>query len=316
MEPFVNHYETLGVSFEATTSEIKKAYKKLAKVHHPDKKIGKRGEGQDDCPRSSIAYDFKRLQEAYEVLTNEETREQYDVEYKVFMAEAERLAKIAAKERAKKEAERAKEKAAAEEKRLKEERRRARREKKEAERLAREREEMEAAEKLSDELFVQQLCNDFGEAGDIPVFQMQSIDNHPDAREAAGTNAGAAGENPTQQNAQPSAQPDLNTPSEHVSADPRMSDPRLSADLNQDLQRISADMTDEVGRESIANLAKMARFSDPVIDDLTNSPVPSKVRRSKKKESRPKSPTLHEDPDIMDTITPTSTTFTEDPTID
>ena len=35
MEPFVNHYETLGVGFEATPSEIKKAYKKLAKVHHP-----------------------------------------------------------------------------------------------------------------------------------------------------------------------------------------------------------------------------------------------------------------------------------------
>ena len=35
MEPIADHYQTLGVAFEATPSEIKKAYKRLAKVHHP-----------------------------------------------------------------------------------------------------------------------------------------------------------------------------------------------------------------------------------------------------------------------------------------
>lgn len=76
-----------------------------------------------------------------------------------------------------------------------------------------------------------------------------------------------------------------------------------------------------VGRESIANLARMARFSDPVIDDLTNSPAHSRSskERMKERDRRRKQPTDPtpttpasnlDDPDI------TSTPTAQDPTID
>eukprot|EP01055_Gregarina_sp_Pseudo9_P004115 Gregarina_sp_Pseudo_9__4114@NODE_425_length_2857_cov_75_667850_g402_i0_p1_GENE_NODE_425_length_2857_cov_75_667850_g402_i0NODE_425_length_2857_cov_75_667850_g402_i0_p1_ORF_typecomplete_len417_score96_41DnaJ_C/PF01556_18/8_6e53DnaJ/PF00226_31/6_7e24DnaJ_CXXCXGXG/PF00684_19/1_2e13AntiTRAP/PF15777_5/3_7AntiTRAP/PF15777_5/0_0028HypA/PF01155_19/2_5HypA/PF01155_19/1_9SerH/PF06873_11/9_5e02SerH/PF06873_11/3_4_NODE_425_length_2857_cov_75_667850_g402_i013682618 len=57
-------YEALGVSKEATTDEIKKAFKKLAIKHHPDK-------GGD--PEK-----FKEVCKAYEVLSDPEKRRNYD----------------------------------------------------------------------------------------------------------------------------------------------------------------------------------------------------------------------------------------------
>lgn len=57
-------YETLGVPKEATQSEIKKAFMKHAKEHHPDK-------GGD-------AEKFKEYQGAYEVLGDAKKRELYD----------------------------------------------------------------------------------------------------------------------------------------------------------------------------------------------------------------------------------------------
>jgi DnaJ-class molecular chaperone len=59
-----NYYETLGVPREASTQEIKKAYRRLAKEHHPDV-------GGDEAK-------FKELQEAYEVLTDDNKRARYD----------------------------------------------------------------------------------------------------------------------------------------------------------------------------------------------------------------------------------------------
>jgi DnaJ family protein A protein 2 len=57
-------YDVLSMAKEASTNDIKKAYFKLAKEHHPDK-------GGD--PEK-----FKEIQAAYEVLSNPEKRETYD----------------------------------------------------------------------------------------------------------------------------------------------------------------------------------------------------------------------------------------------
>ena len=63
-----DYYNILGVSQGATKDEIKKAYRKLAKKYHPD--------ANQENPESEDR--FKELVEAYEVLSNEEKRRQYD----------------------------------------------------------------------------------------------------------------------------------------------------------------------------------------------------------------------------------------------
>jgi len=60
----MDHYQTLGVAKNATTDEIKKAYRKLAAIHHPDK-------GGDTA-------EFQKIQQAYEILSDPEKKQQYD----------------------------------------------------------------------------------------------------------------------------------------------------------------------------------------------------------------------------------------------
>ena len=61
-----DYYKTLGVEKSATTDEIKRAYRKLAHQYHPDK-----SGGSDDTK-------FKEINEAYQVLSDEQKRAQYD----------------------------------------------------------------------------------------------------------------------------------------------------------------------------------------------------------------------------------------------
>ena len=63
-----DYYEILGVSRDASTDDIKKAYRKLARIHHPDANSGD----------ASSEKKFKEIGEAYAVLSDPEQRQQYD----------------------------------------------------------------------------------------------------------------------------------------------------------------------------------------------------------------------------------------------
>ena len=59
-----NYYQILGVDRKATDADIKRAYRKLAGKHHPD--------------RGGNADEFKEVQEAYDILSDQSARAQYD----------------------------------------------------------------------------------------------------------------------------------------------------------------------------------------------------------------------------------------------
>ncbi|MFQ3548668.1 MAG: molecular chaperone DnaJ [Armatimonadota bacterium] len=63
-----DYYQILGVSENATTDEIKKAYRRLAREHHPDVNSGNK-ESEDL---------FKEINEAYQVLSDPDKRRIYD----------------------------------------------------------------------------------------------------------------------------------------------------------------------------------------------------------------------------------------------
>jgi len=63
-----DYYEVLGVSKGADDKEIKKAYKRLAMKYHPDRTQGDK----------AMEEKFKEVQEAYEILNDEQKRAAYD----------------------------------------------------------------------------------------------------------------------------------------------------------------------------------------------------------------------------------------------
>src|SRR4051812_28256043 len=65
---YQDYYASLGVPRTATPDEIKKAYRKLARTHHPDLNPGDK-EAEEK---------FKEVQEAYDVLSDPEKRKRYD----------------------------------------------------------------------------------------------------------------------------------------------------------------------------------------------------------------------------------------------
>jgi DnaJ-class molecular chaperone len=61
-----DYYELLGVSKNASDSDIKKAYRNLAREHHPDM--------VKDSDKASAEKKFKEINEAYQVLSDSQKR--------------------------------------------------------------------------------------------------------------------------------------------------------------------------------------------------------------------------------------------------
>ncbi|MDM5152765.1 J domain-containing protein [Bacillus sp. DX1.1] len=77
MEDFIDYYAILGIPFQASTEEVKTAYRKQAKRHHPDM-----GGSQGD---------FLLVKEAYDTLHDPYKRGQYDVLWSLYYAEMEEM---------------------------------------------------------------------------------------------------------------------------------------------------------------------------------------------------------------------------------
>ena len=69
-KPTETHYDVLEVPENATSSEIKKAYRRLSLLHHPDKNPGK----------IDVSGKFQKINSAYEVIGDEQRRQEYDME--------------------------------------------------------------------------------------------------------------------------------------------------------------------------------------------------------------------------------------------
>jgi curved DNA-binding protein CbpA len=88
-----DYYAILEVSSTATATEIKKSYRRLARLHHPD--LNQNGRDTQ----------IKRLNEAYEVLRDPKKRAVYDAQRRELQKQAEALAAFKRQQQIKREPE-------------------------------------------------------------------------------------------------------------------------------------------------------------------------------------------------------------------
>ena len=72
----MDYYQTLGVTYTASHAEIKRAYRRLAVLYHPDK--------NRDPAAESI---FKKINEAYDVLGDPAKKNKYDLRFQAAFEE-------------------------------------------------------------------------------------------------------------------------------------------------------------------------------------------------------------------------------------
>lgn len=77
-------YHSLGVAQSATAGDIKSAYRKLALRCHPDKVT-------DEAQKKQKADEFHKIQQAYELLSNDESRSRYDARLRLAELKAEMM---------------------------------------------------------------------------------------------------------------------------------------------------------------------------------------------------------------------------------
>ena len=84
MRDFKDYYKILGVSKEASDAELKKRYRELAIMYHPDKYSNL---SPNDAKYQEFETKMKEINEAYTVLKNPSSRERYDADYVLYYSE-------------------------------------------------------------------------------------------------------------------------------------------------------------------------------------------------------------------------------------
>jgi len=158
-----DYYAVLGLEMTATRAEVKKAYRDLAKYHHPDKKTF--GAVQDmDGRRVSLAFDFRLIQTAWETLSDDEKRAEYDVHIIQLRQDHAKMEKQQAKERARQQ-----------KKKRAEELAQIRAYKKEEELVAKEAAIRHLAEMKAEEMFLEKLYLDKSGEDDTMAIELQNL---------------------------------------------------------------------------------------------------------------------------------------------
>src|SRR5271167_167291 len=75
--PQPDPYKVLGITKDANTAAVKKAYKKLVLLCHPDKV-------QDAALKAVKQDEFQQVHQAYELLTDETKRAKYDDQQRIY----------------------------------------------------------------------------------------------------------------------------------------------------------------------------------------------------------------------------------------